>query len=168
MPLVSFDTLPDDARLWVFGARAPLDDVDAPRLLGAVDTFLKQWKAHGAPLTCAREFLHEHFLVVGVDERASDASGCSIDGLYRLLQEAEAGVGTSLVGGGQIFFRGPTGFVHSCSRAEFEYMAANGDVDAATTVFDTTVTTAGDFRERFERPANESWHKDLLPAQARK
>ena len=36
MPQVAFDTLPDDARLWIFGARAPLDDVDAPRLLGAV------------------------------------------------------------------------------------------------------------------------------------
>ena len=45
MPLVSFDKLPDDAKIWVFGADAPVDDVDSGRLLAAVDGFLMQWKA---------------------------------------------------------------------------------------------------------------------------
>lgn len=164
MPLVPFDSLPDDARLWVFGARAPLDDVDAPRLLGAVDGFLKTWKAHGEPLTCARDFRDEHFLLVAVDERASGASGCSIDGLFRLLKQAEEGVGTSLVGGGLVYFRSIAGLAVSCSRREFEHMSAMGDVDGETPVFDTTVTTMGEFRARFERPARASWHAELLQA----
>lgn len=162
MPLVPFESLPDDARCWVFGARAPLDDVDAPRLLGAVDGFLKQWKAHGQPLTCARVFRDEHFLVVGVDERASDASGCSIDGLFRLLQEAEDGIGTSLVGGGTVHFRDPAGFVHCLSRGEFTLLAAEGGVNGETPVFDTAVTSVGEYRAGFERPAQESWHRELL------
>mgnify|MGYP003344547503 CR=1 FL=1 len=37
MPFVSFDKLPNDARIWVFGADAPVDEVDAGRLLAAVD-----------------------------------------------------------------------------------------------------------------------------------
>lgn len=164
MPQVPFDSLPDDARLWVFGARAPLDDVDAPRLLAVVDGFLKTWKAHDEPLTCARDFRDEHFLLVAVDERASGASGCSIDGLFRLLKKAEEGIGTSLVGGGLVYFRGPLGMVHCCTRGEFEHMSAIGDVDAETPVFDTTVTSLADFRARFERPARESWHADLLQA----
>ena len=162
MPLVPFDTLPDDARLWVFGARAPLDEIDAPRLLGAVDGFLKQWKAHGNPLTCARDFREEYFLLVAVDERASDASGCSIDGLFRLLQQAEEGIGTSLVGGGTVYFRDELGLVHALSRADFQVLGSTGDVDGDTPVFDTTVTTVGELRTRFERPARDSWHADLL------
>jgi hypothetical protein len=163
MPLVPFDTLPDDARLWIFGARAPLDDVDAPRLLGAVDGFLKTWKAHEQPLTCARDFREEYFLLVAVDERASNASGCSIDGLFRLLKQAEEGVGTSLVGGGTVYFRDKLGLVHALARGDFETLAAHGDVDGETPVFDTTITTVGDLRAKFERPARESWHADLLP-----
>ncbi|MEX2182489.1 MAG: hypothetical protein WD771_10635 [Gemmatimonadaceae bacterium] len=163
MPLVPFDTLPDDARLWVFGARAPLDDVDAPRLLGVVDGFLKSWKAHDNPLTCARDFREEYFLLVAVDERASDASGCSIDGLFRLLKQAEEGVGTSLVGGGTVYFRDKLGLVHAVSRADFQQLAATGEVNAETPVFDTTLTSVGELRSRFERPARESWHADLLP-----
>lgn len=168
MPVVPFDSMPDDARVWVFGARAPLDEVDAPRLLTAVDRYLASWKAHGAALTCARAFRDEHFLAVAVDERASGASGCSVDGLFRALQDVEEGIGTTLLAGGLAFFRDAGGFVHGVTRAEFEQMGARGDVDGATRVFDTTVTTAGDFRARFERPARESWHADLLPRQARR
>lgn len=164
MPLVPFDRLPDDARLWVFAAITPLDDVDAPRLMAAVDGYLLTWTAHGAPLTCGREFRDEHFLAVGVDERASDPSGCSIDGLFRVLQDAEEGIGTSMLGGGRIFFRGAGGVVISCTRQQFEAMAARSEVDAETVVFDTTVSTAADFRARFERRARESWHSQLFPA----
>lgn len=163
MPLVDFASLPDDARCWVFGARAPLDDVDAPRLLKAVDRFLKDWKAHGHPLTCAREFRDEHFLVIGVDETASDASGCSIDGLFKLLQEAEKGIGTSMVGGGLVHFRDALGLVHCVTRGDFGVMAQDGDVTSATPVFDATISTVGDYRARFEVPAGKAWHASLLP-----
>lgn len=164
MPLVPFATLPDDARVWVFAAQAPLDEVDEPRLLAAVDGYLLTWKAHGAALTCAREFREEYFLAVGVDERASGASGCSIDGLFRVLQKIEDGIGTSMVGGGNVYFRDPTGLVVWCTRSQFELMARMREVSAATTVFDLTVSTAGEFRARFERPAGESWHRALLGA----
>jgi hypothetical protein len=162
MPLVPFDTLPDDSRCWVFGARAPIDDVDEPRLLAAVDRYLKQWKAHGQPLVCGRVFRDEHFLVVAVDERASDASGCSIDGLFRTLQEIEAGIGTSMVGGGNVYFRDEGGMVHCLPLPDFEFAAKSGDVSGETTVFDTTVTTLGAYRERFEGAARDSWHRQLL------
>lgn len=167
MPLIPFADLPDDARLWIFAARAPLDDVDEPRLLAAVDAFLKTWKAHDRPLTCAREFRDEHFLAIGVDERASDASGCSIDGLFRVLQGIEEGIGTSMVGGGLVYFRAAGGMVLSCSRHQFELMAIEGEVTGDTTVFDTTLTTVGDYRTRFEPRARDSWAAALL-GQARR
>lgn len=163
MPLVPFSDLPDDARCWVFAADAPLDEVDSPRLLAAVDAYLLTWRAHGAPLTCAREFRDEHFLVVGVDERTADASGCSIDGLFRILQGMEEGIGTSMVVGGRVHFRGAEGMVFGCSRAEFGALAAAGDVTGETPVFDTTVTSVGAYRTGFEKPVRSSWQAALLP-----
>ena len=166
MPLVDFSTLPDDARIWVFGATAPLDDVDGAKLLAAVDAYLFQWKAHGHPLTCGREWREERFLVIGVDQRTEGASGCSIDGLFRTLQGLEKAVGASLVGGGNVFFRDTLGLVHGIPRADFELLSKQGAVGAATPVFDTTVTTRGDYRARFERAAGGSWHAALLTARA--
>jgi hypothetical protein len=162
MPVVSFSTLPADARVWVFGAAASVDDVDEKKLLAAADAYLLQWKAHGHPLTCAREWRDERFLVIGVDQRSEGASGCSIDGLFRTLQGLERAIGTSLVGGGLVFFRDALGLLHAISRGDFERLAATGAVTVATSVYDTTVTTAGDYRERFTCPAGESWHATLL------
>jgi hypothetical protein len=164
MPVTTFDKLPDDARVWIFGAAAPVDDVDSAKMLAAVDAFLLQWKAHGHPLTAARVWRDERFLVIGVDQHTEGASGCSIDGLFRTLQQLEQAVGSSLVGGGLVFFRGPGELVCSLPRDDFEALSRRGGADGTTPVFDTTVTTAGDYRARFERPAAESWHKSLLAA----
>lgn len=162
MPLVDFSKLPDDARVWVFGADAPADEHDAAKLLAAVDAFLIQWKAHGHPLTSGREWRAERFLVVGVDQRTEGASGCSIDGLFRTLKGLEEAIGTSLLSGGRVYFRDTLDLVHSVSRAEFETMARRGEVNADTPVFDTTLTTAGAYRSSFEQPASAGWHATLL------
>lgn len=163
MPLTTFDKLPDDARVWVFGAAAPVDDIDSAKLLAAVDAYLVTWKAHGHPLTAARDWRDERFLVIGVDQRTEGASGCSIDGLFRTLQELERAVGSSLVGGGLVFFRGPGDLICALPRDDFEALARRGGATAATPVFDTTISSAGDYRSRFEVPASRSWHKALLP-----
>lgn len=162
MPLVPFSELPDDARVWVFGAAAPMDGDDAKKLLVAVDGFLPQWKAHGHPLTCAREWRDDRFLVIGVDQRTEGASGCSVDDLFRLLQSLEAAVGTSLLGGGRVFFRDSLGLMHGVSRAEFAALARSGNVTSATRVFDTTVTSMAGYRTAFEGAAGERWHRTLL------
>ena len=162
MPRVEFDTLPDAARVWVFGAAAPIVGAARDTLLDAVDAHLAQWRAHGAPLMCARAWRDEQFLVVAVDEAATNASGCSIDGMFRILASLESQVGTSLVGGGTVFWRDATGTVHAADRSTFRAAAARGEITADTHVFDATVTTLGDWRAHFERPARESWHARLL------
>ncbi|MDF1503506.1 hypothetical protein [Roseisolibacter sp. H3M3-2] len=157
MPRVPFDQLPDDARLWVFAAADPLDGDAAARLLAAVDGFLDRWAAHGVPLTCARDWRDDRFLAVAVDQSREGASGCSIDGLFRTLQGLAPALGTTLLGGGRVYWRDADGGVRCAERAEFG-RAVTGE----PTVFDTTVATAGDWRARFERPLRESWHARLV------
>ena len=40
MPRIPFERLPDDSRLWVFGAERTLSDTERRELLAAVDRFL--------------------------------------------------------------------------------------------------------------------------------
>ncbi|WP_411280656.1 hypothetical protein [Gemmatimonas sp.] len=162
MPAVSFDALPDDGRAWVFGAAAPVTGAAAQSLLAAVDAHLASWRAHGAPLVCAREWRDDRFLVIGVNEAATGATGCSIDGLFHVLRDIESLVGTTLVGGGTVYWRDAAGAVVSGARPAFREAAAGGAVSAESPVFDTTVTTVGAYRTGFERAAAESWHAKLL------
>ena len=162
MPVVPFETLPDSSRVWVFGADAPLSDDDKTALLDRADHYLADWKAHGEPLTVAREWRDARFLVVAVDQTTAGATGCSIDGLFRLLQETEKQMGLNLVGGGRVFYRDDHAAVQSVPRAGVEALVASGSITKDTVVFDTTLTDLGTWRACFERRAKETWVKELL------
>ena len=165
MPLLTFDTLPPSARVWVFGSLRPLDDSEAARLIAETDRFLEKWNAHGHPLYSGREWRDDRFLAIAVDQSTSGASGCSIDGLYRSLRALETALGTELLSGGHIFYRTPSaagGEVNAVTRQEFIARAADGQVDHDTVVFDLSVETLGDWRERFETVARNSWHAPLI------
>lgn len=164
MPQVNFSSLPADARVWVFAADRELDADQARSLLAQVDGYLAQWKAHGMPLRCAREWRYGRFLAVGIDPTAEQASGCSIDDLFRHLRELGSSVGTQMMGGGRVFYRDAQGRTQSVSRAQFSALAVGGDVTGDTMIFDTSVILAGDWRERFERRAGEAWTGELIAA----
>ena len=163
MPLVELKTLPDDARTWVFGANKTLDGPASETLLGEVDRFLSQWKAHGSPLTVGRDWKYGRFLTVAVDQSTAGASGCSIDGLFRSLKALEPTLGASLVTSGLVFYRDENDSIQSVDRERFSALGAQGKIQPSTGVFDPTVTTLGEWRARFELEASRSWHAGLLP-----
>ena len=142
MPAVAFDTLPENARVWVFASDRPLRGKDSEILLSEVDRFLAQWKAHGAPLRCARAWMHDHFLAIGVDPTVEQASGCSIDGLFRGLQSLERELNTRLVAGGRVFYRDARGQAQTTRRADVPELNARAELTLDSMVFDTSVTTA--------------------------
>jgi hypothetical protein len=162
MPIVPFESLPDASRVWVFAADRALDAGSAARLLADVDRFLTHWQAHGVPLHCAREWSGERFLAIGVDTSQEAASGCSIDGLYRVLQALEREVGTRLVAGGRVFYRDGAGRTQVATRDEFSALARHDAVTRETPVFDTSLTTAEGWRRRFEVPAGRAWTAALF------
>jgi hypothetical protein len=145
----------------VFGASDALDAEHAAVLLRSVDDYLSQWSAHGFPLSCAREWRDGRFLVVGVDQSTAGASGCSIDALFRTLHALERSLGTSMVAGGRVFYRDSAGAVQCVDRATYAARVRDGAVHGETPVFDTTLTSAADYRSHFERAAASSWHAQL-------
>jgi hypothetical protein len=164
MPVVPFETLPDASRIWIFGSDRPLSEEGTTTLLKGVEEHLTNWKAHGEPLTVGSQFRDKRFLVVGVDQSTAGATGCSIDGLFRVLQALEAKVGATLVGGGRVFYRGADSAVFSATRNEIPALVSNGAIGKDTVVFDTSITDLGNFRSGFEKRAKESWIRDMLPA----
>jgi hypothetical protein len=158
MPVVPFDQLPGDSRLWIFAAERPLSPAEAESLLTLVDQFLAHWKAHGVPLTTARDWRYDRFLLVGVDEASAGASGCSIDAMVRQLEQLESALGVSLLDHGPVLFRRGNA-IERLPRPEFAELARQGAVSPETIVFNNTLTRLGDVREgKWETPARASWH----------
>jgi hypothetical protein len=160
----SLAAMPDAARLWIFAAPRALSEAEAESLLSRVDGFLTRWNAHGPRVGGAREWRHDHFLLIAADEEATGVSGCSIDSLFRVLKEAEAETGVSLLDSSRVWYRDSAGEVRSATRPEFRLLAEGGEVDAGTTVFDNTAATVGALRVgEWERPMRESWHGRAFP-----
>ena len=164
MPIMPFESLPDDARVWVFASDRPLDDNATARLLAEVDRFLAHWHAHGQPLSCARSWRDGRFLTVAVDQSTAGASGCSIDGLYRALRALEGALDARLLAGGDVYYRDAHGEIAVASRGEFAALGARGAVTSDTHVFDLAIETLGEWRARFAAPAHAGGHARLLAA----
>ena len=94
---MSFDELPPDARVWIFGAERPLVETERARVLDEVDAFIGQW--------AARDLRYDQFIFVAVDERAAGASGCSIDALVRRMKGLQAELGVELVNHAPVLYR---------------------------------------------------------------
>lgn len=167
MPVEEFASLPDKSRVWVYASRDDISGDRATELLAAVDDFLQQWSAHGAPLHSARDWRDNRFLTIAVDQTQAGASGCSIDGLFRILKGLEGQLGTELITSALVFYRDRSGKVQAVTREEFEQLGARGEIDPSTEVFDTSVISLGEWRARFASRAGDSWHAGLLPGAAK-
>jgi len=157
MPRVDISQLPDQSRIWIFGISPALDAAKRERLLAAIDPFLDRWAAHGQPIVSGRDLLHGSFLVIAIDQDA-EASGCSIDRMFNVLQQLERELGVSILDPNRIFVRAAGGTVEAMSRARFR-----ANADAAAVVFDTIAERLGAIRSgQWQKAARESWHRALL------
>lgn len=164
MSLVDFEELPDSARLWVFGAERSPSPTETAHLLDRMESFLEEWTAHDRSLRAGFDWREHRFLMVGLDPSAGDASGCSIDALYRQIRSLEEELGTSMLAEGRVWLEDSRGRIRSLERSAFRRLAEAGEVGPGTVVFDLTVNRVEDVRRgRWRRPAGEGWHARLLP-----
>jgi hypothetical protein len=162
MPKVLFESLPEDARAWVFAADRALGEPERARILAEVDGFLDNWTAHGVPLKAAGELRYDRFLLIAVDERAAGASGCSIDALVRRIKQVGDTLGVTLLDHAPVDYRTGSTVVR-VSREEFADRITRGEVTRDTLVFNNTVTSVGEIRAgRWETPASGSWHGQVF------
>ena len=76
---VTFNTLSDEARIWIYQAERELSSDEHQLVLSMGKEFMDRWGAHGQPLTASIDVLNDYFVVVSVDDYLQLPSGCSID-----------------------------------------------------------------------------------------
>lgn len=153
---VNIDQLSSDAHIWIFGISPSLDATKSDVVLRQVDAFLDNWASHGTPIRGARELREGSFLIIAADAQ-TEKSGCSIDRMFGTLKALERDLSVQILDSTRVFLR-DQGTVRALPRQAFRENA-----DADTPVFDTTAERLGEVRTgRWERPAAESWHRQLL------
>ena len=153
---VAFDHLPPRARVWIYQASRPLTETEIMALLPRLAEFADEWTSHGRQLVAAAQFLHRRFLVIGLDEAAAGASGCSIDASVRFVRELEEKLGVGLLDKAQMAFLAG-GEMRLLTRRELRAAIAAGQVRADTPYFNNTLTTKEELDAHWPAPAGQTW-----------
>lgn len=163
-----FDSLPDEADVWIYAAGSKPGQGAVHGLERSLDELMSDWSSHGRRVLGARTILDDRVVVVGAFVPDGTISGCGIDKSLHVLDRVAAEHGFAWVDGLSVVYRTRGGRIETCSRSEFRRMAADGAVDAGTPVIDLSIRNLGDLRSNgLERPAGKSWHGrifDLAPA----
>ncbi len=155
------NNFPDSARIWIYQSAKPFREEDVPAIREKVQTFARQWVSHNVQMRATGEVFHNRFVVLAVDENVVGAGGCSIDRSVAFLKTLQAEYETDLFNR-MIFSYKDNGDVHSVTREEFAQLYAEGRINDDTPVFDTLVTSKGDFDKGFIKRLGESWHKRMV------
>jgi hypothetical protein len=153
---VAFDQLPPETRVWIYQASRPLTAPEIMSVLPDLARFAEEWTSHGRTLHASAEFLHQHFLVIGLDERIAGASGCSIDASVRFVAQLEQQLGVELLEKSRLAFL-HNGAVQLLQRGELKAAVAGGTVNPDTFYFNNTIATKAELDTRWPQPAGQTW-----------
>jgi len=148
------------SRMWFYGLTQPLSEAQSEELVQLMDEFVSQWKAHGAQLAAAYQWINHQFLFIAVDEGQQQATGCSIDKSVHLLQEFGAKHSVDFFNRMLVYAQTGEGFI-SYSTATLKAAIAEGLVDENTPVMHTTAATLGEIGSGLI-PLKESWAARFL------
>lgn len=155
--LVSFESLPEQARIWVYQSNRPFTEDEIEHIRKDLEAFLTQWTAHGSDLKAGFELPYNRFIVIGLDQSQASASGCSIDASVHFLQALEKRYGVNLLDRMNVSFKqGP--YIAYKPLDEFRKMAKARSVSGKTVVFNNLVANKHEYTHSWEIPASESWH----------
>lgn len=159
--LAEFESLPETSRVWIYQANRSFSADELAELKEALDSFVTEWTAHGQDLKAGYEIRYNRFVILGLDQSQTSASGCSIDASVHFIQHLEKKYNVELLDKMNVSYK-QGDFVAYKSLLDFKKMAKQKAVSAKTIVFNNLVATKGEYLEHWEVPASESWHNRFM------
>jgi hypothetical protein len=151
-----FDTLSDQARLWIYAFPETLDEDQIRLVRKHLNAFIGNWKSHGKAIRGEYELLYDQFILIATDD---DPSGCSIDSSARMFRELKERHGLDALTSHLIFYRDEYR-IRSVEREAFQQLVEEGVIGDHTVVFNTMLTSIGGLRNgEWELSFQSSWHR---------
>lgn len=144
--------LPENSRVWIFGASQLLELAQIEALRSQLDQFVSDWTAHGSRLSAGYAVLHDSILIVAVDETVAPPSGCSIDKVFKLLEAFPVD-----------FLQRMLVWQPFCNTSkiltlpQIKSSFQDNIMDRETIVINTMLTNLREVRERLYIPLKDSW-----------
>ncbi|WP_431124072.1 ABC transporter ATPase [Flagellimonas flava] len=159
--LIDFESLADNSRIWIYQSNRSFTEHELKEIEAGLSGFLQEWTAHGSDLQAGFEIRYKRFIIIGLDQSQSSASGCSIDASVHFIQSLEQKHGVELMDRMNVSFKQGE-FIAYKSLKDFKKMAKAKSISKNTIVFNNLVANKLEYMEHWEVPAEESWHSRFL------
>ncbi|MGB5928580.1 MAG: hypothetical protein WBH03_10410 [Cyclobacteriaceae bacterium] len=153
---ITFDSLSPDARLWIFQADRRLETSEQQVIEDETAIFIKDWKAHGKPLKAASRLFYDQFLVIAVDEKEQEATGCAIDTSVAFIKELENALQVNFFDRSKVaLLRNDEVTLENLK--DIKNRVNDGHITEDTMTFNNMVEKKKDLDENWVVPAKKSW-----------
>jgi hypothetical protein len=159
---VAFDTLPAEARVWVYQSNRLLTETEQTEITKFLSDFLENWTAHEQTLKASAKIICDFFLVIALDESFNVASGCSIDKQVHCIKQIEQKWNVSLLDNSQVAYLSDTNEIKFVNFREIKQAISKGKITPQTRIFNKNIATIQDLRNSFLLPAHQMWLKNYF------
>jgi hypothetical protein len=155
---VPFETLPETARLWIFQAERKFTSEELTIISSHLELFTNGWSAHGQPLQASFQIREDRFVVLAVNEKFHQASGCSIDDSTQTLKEISTLINHDLFRRDLVSFRlGDK--VEVAKLSDLKNLFKTGIWNENTLTFNTLAVDKKQLESEWLTPARNTWLK---------
>lgn len=155
--LISFNKMPEHARVWVYQANKNLTDSEVQVIQQILENQINDWVAHGASLAGSIQVLHNRFVVVAVDELQNQVSGCSIDASTRWLKDLGTELNIDFFDRSVAFLQ--NGKLQTAEIGKIKSLVSEDILKPETLIFNNLVSNIKEFENNWNVEASDSWMK---------
>jgi len=146
----------DDSRVWIYQSNRPFSDQEEKEINEQLHHFYSQWLSHGKEVKGWARVIFKQFIVVMADERYSGVSGCSTDGMVRIIKSIERQYKVELFDRLSLTFL-VKGAPQMLPLNQVQYALDNKFLTPETLLFDNTVSNKASLEQSWMTPLNKSW-----------
>jgi hypothetical protein len=156
--VIEFDKISSHSPIWIFQCNKMLDSSLISQIEFDVKNFLNNWTSHNLEMKSSYKILHDLFLVISVENKFSNPSGCSIDKLINFIKNINQIYNIDFLNRLNVSFRHENK-IKVVELIEFKNLILNGIIDSDTIVFNNMIHTKAELNENWETKVSESWYK---------
>jgi hypothetical protein len=152
--------IPDDfspeSRVWIFQCNRSFIEKEQREINEQLYQFYTQWQAHGEPVKGWAQLVFNQFVIVMADETGTHVSGCSTDGMVRIIKSLERQYDVNFFDRMMItFLVGEK--AQMLPFEQIQYAIDKGYIHEHTPVFNNVATTKKELLESWLVPLKDSW-----------
>jgi len=145
-----------ESKVWIYQCSRMFGMIEALKIEDTLNSFVADWKSHGAPVKGFATIFFGRFIVLMADETVATIGGCSMDNISRMIKSIEDEYKVSLLDRQTLAFV-IKDKVELLPLQQIQYGIDNNFIDADTLYFNNLVMNNEQLKNNWIQPVKMSW-----------